>query len=199
MGGVSDLIGRIVYAFISIGLGAVPQVFLNLPVMAIASHFAAIEQQKALKASAPGVKLAARDVVMSFKVIYCLVLVPCLYCIYGLIMRFVFKWCFQTVLIMMMVMPFTSYLATKASEQGMRAHKDIVPMLKRLLLPGPRKEQDLLPARRAALQKKLNVSLRRWGPLLGDLYFANSVNWGQEMDLIRERSGALSIANRGGA
>merc|ERR1740121_2797025 len=178
--GVSDLIGRIVYAFITIGSGAVPQVFFNLPIMSIASHFAGIEQQKALKASAPGVKLAARDVIMSYKVLYCLILVPCLYCIYGLIMKFVFKWCLQTVLIMMLFIPLMSFLGTKASEQGMRAHKDIVPLFKRLL-PGPRREQDLLPARRAALQKKLNANIRRWGPLLGELYNAKTVDWGTEM------------------
>merc|ERR1740121_1087393 len=201
--GISDLIGRIFYACIAIGYGAIPQLFFNLPVMSIASHFAAIEQQKALKASAPGVKLAARDVIMSYKVLYCLILVPCLYCIYGLIMKFVFKWSLQTVLIMMLVIPLMAFLGTKASEQGMRAHKDIVPLLKRLL-PGTRREQDLLPARRAALQKKLTIALRRWGPLLGDLYNAKTVDWGHEMGVemgwfTRERSGPISPANRGGA
>merc|ERR1719491_2495396 len=38
--GISDLIGRILYALIAIGLGFIPQLFFNLPVMTIASHFA---------------------------------------------------------------------------------------------------------------------------------------------------------------
>merc|ERR1712129_419664 len=102
----------------------------------------------------------------SYKVLYCLVLVPCLYLVY--------------IFIMMVFMPMSSFWGTKASEQGMRAYKDIVPLFKRLL-PGPRREQDALPARRAALQKKLNASIRKWGPLLGDMYQLKTVDWAKEM------------------
>ena len=88
--GISDLIGRILYAVIAISLGFIPQVFFNLPAMTIASRFASKEHQKSLKGAT--VKLKGMNVVMSYKVRYCLMLVPCLYFIYGLIMLIGFRW-----------------------------------------------------------------------------------------------------------
>merc|ERR1712113_938704 len=52
--------------------------------MGIASKMAATEQKKSLKSS--NVKLAARDVVMSYKVIYVLSFVPILYVVYGVLL-----------------------------------------------------------------------------------------------------------------
>lgn len=176
--GISDLVGRIFYALIAIGVGFLPQFLFNMPVMFLANKWAAVEQKKALKSST--VKLKGMDVLMSYKVMYVLGLVPALYLLYGLIIALFLRPAFKTLVAIMLFIPCMSYLGTQASEQGMRAYKDIVPLFKRLL-PGPRRQQDALPARRATLQKKLNAGIRKWGPLLGDLYKLKVVDWGTEM------------------
>merc|ERR1719401_2083135 len=117
---------------------------------------------------------------MSYKVIYVLTLVPCLYVVYGTLILVFCSWCWTTVVVVLALCPFSAFLGTKASEQGVRAYADIVPILKRLL-PGPRAEQDSLPGRRAALQKRLNQAVKRFGPMLGDLYQMKSVDWAKEM------------------
>mmetsp|Transcript_52331 Transcript_52331/g.150817 ORF Transcript_52331/g.150817 Transcript_52331/m.150817 type:complete len:717 (-) Transcript_52331:50-2200(-) len=176
--GVPDLVGRLLFLVVTMSLAALPQLMFSLPIMFFASKFAATEQRKALKASST--KLAARDVVMSYKIIYVLILVPCLYIIYGSLILLFCSWCWTTIVLVLFSCPISAFLGTKASEQGVRAYADIVPLFHRLL-PGPRAEQDKLPARRAALQKKLNQAVKRFGPLLGDLYHGKSVDWAKEM------------------
>eukprot|EP00932_Pfiesteria_piscicida_P005293 SRR837773.15202.p1 GENE.SRR837773.15202~~SRR837773.15202.p1 ORF type:complete len:146 (-),score=40.74 SRR837773.15202:63-437(-) len=68
----------------------------------------------------------------------------------------------------------------KASDQGIRAYTDIVPLFMRFF-PASRQEQDRLPERRARLQKKLNLAVKKFGPLLGDLYGNKSVDWAKEL------------------
>lgn len=176
--GVPDLVGRLLFLVVTMCLAAIPQLMFSLPVMYIASRFAESEQRKALKASST--KLAARDVVMSYKIIYVLILVPFLYVIYGTLILLYCQWCWTTIVLVFAGCPFCAFLGTKASEQGVRAYADIVPLFQRLL-PGPRAEQDKLPARRAALQKKLSQAVKRFGPLLGDLYQRKAVDWAKEM------------------
>ncbi|CAK0847133.1 unnamed protein product, partial [Prorocentrum cordatum] len=67
---VKDLLSQLVYLLFTVGVGAIPNILFNLPVIAISRRWAVIEQAKSLKASS--VKLAARDVVMSYKIIYVL-------------------------------------------------------------------------------------------------------------------------------
>jgi len=176
--GFSDLISRLVYLIMAMALGIVPQVLFNFPIMAIASRFAAKEQQKALKASS--VKIKALDVVMSYKVISVLVLIPVTYFFYISLMILFTTWSWTTVFIMCLFFPAVSFAGMKANEQGVRVYTDIIPLLKRLSSES-RKEQDTLPARRAQLQKKLNQAIKKYGPLLGDLYAVKDVDWAKEM------------------
>lgn len=176
--GLSDLISRLFYLAMAMLLGVVPQVLFNFPIMVIASRFAAKEQQKALKASS--VKIKALDVVMSYKVISVLVLIPVTYFFYISLMILFTSWSWTTVFIMCTALPALSFAGMKASEQGVRAYGDILPLIKRLS-PASRAEQDNLPARRAHLQKKLNSAIKKYGPLLGDLYAVKDVDWAKEM------------------
>jgi len=176
--GVSDLVGRLLYLLATMLMGAIPQLLFNLPVMLIASKWAVSEQHKALKASK--VKVAARDVVMSYKIIYVLTLVPVLYVFYGSLILFYFRLCTTSSVLVLTICPFFAFLGMKASEQGIRAYTDLLPLFKRFL-PATREEQDTLPARRKQLQKKLNKAVKKFGPLLGDLYHLKSVDWAKEI------------------
>jgi len=189
--GISDLVGRCFYLMMTVCLACLPQLLFNLPVAFIATRLATTEQQKSLRAST--VKLAARDVVMSYKVIYVLILVPCLYVFYGSLILLFCDWSPTTTVLVLAMCPLSAFLGMKASEQGVRAYADIVPLFKRLL-PGPRAEQDALPARRAALQKKLNQAVKRFGPLLGDLYQRKSVDWLKEMGWFTYAAASASAA-----
>eukprot|EP00931_Biecheleriopsis_adriatica_P036060 TRINITY_DN20795_c0_g1_i1.p1 TRINITY_DN20795_c0_g1~~TRINITY_DN20795_c0_g1_i1.p1 ORF type:complete len:664 (-),score=103.17 TRINITY_DN20795_c0_g1_i1:203-2194(-) len=173
-----DLIGRFLYLLVSMALGAIPHLLFNLPVMTVASHFAGNEQQKSLKAS--NVKLFAFDVVMSYKVIYVLMSVPILYVIYGLMIWCLTSWSNTSRVLVLLILPFFAFLGMKASEQGVRAYKDITPLFRRLVLPEARREQDELPFRRARLQRKLHRLVGMFKPRLGDLYYPE-VDWAKEM------------------
>merc|ERR1712012_368669 len=120
------------------------------------------------------------DVLMSYKVIYVLALGPFLYLVYGTLIWYFSPWCLTTNVLVLLTLPFFSFLGMKASEQGIRAYTDIIPQFMRLL-PGARTEQDTLPARRAKLQKKLHNAVKRFGPRLGELYHAENVDWGQQI------------------
>merc|ERR1719414_2390518 len=85
-----------------------------------------------------------------------------------------------TIIIILAILPFFAFLGMKASEQGVRAYADIVPLCARLL-PQLRSEQDALPARRAALQRRLHQTVKTFGPKLGDLYWQKEVDWSKEM------------------
>jgi len=195
---VADLVGRLTYLLITMALGVIPQMMFNLPVMLIASKLAVGEQQKSLKASS--VKLAARDVVMSYKIIYVLSLVPVLYLIYGSLICYYSSWTNTTIILVLVTLPAFAFLGMKASEQGFRAYTDLVPLFKRLL-PGPRKEQDALPAKRAALQRRLHSTVKIMGPKLGDLYWQKEVDWSKEMSSLEASSSwgeLLATTDKGG-
>ncbi|CAE8742764.1 unnamed protein product [Polarella glacialis] len=149
-----DLIGRSMYLLVTMALGAIPHVMFNLPIMIVVSRLAATEQRKSLQSST--VKLAARDVVMSYKVIYALIFVPLLFLFYSLLLWRLTSWSNTSRVLVLLILPFFAFLGMKASEQGVRAYADMVPLLRRLLLPAVRREQDALPSRRAELQRKLN-------------------------------------------
>mmetsp|Transcript_20095 Transcript_20095/g.45417 ORF Transcript_20095/g.45417 Transcript_20095/m.45417 type:complete len:701 (-) Transcript_20095:35-2137(-) len=175
---INDLVSRTLFLTVTMALAAIPQLMFNLPVMFVASRFAVAEQAKSLKTSS--VKVAARDVVMSYKVIYVLSLVPILFLLYSVLLLIFSGWCTTSIVLAIGSGPFFSFLGTKASEQGVRAYGDIVPLFRRLL-PGPRQEQDALPARRASLQRRLHILVKVIGPRLGDLYWQKEVDWQKEM------------------
>lgn len=175
--GLDHLVGRLFYVTLMLGLGIIPQLLFNLPVGIVARAFAASEQKKALKGSS--VKLAARDVLMSYKIIYCLMLVPALYIVYIGVLLWFRGWRRST-LLLTLAMPVFSFFGVKASEQGIRAYADIVPLIRRLS-PASRQEQDKLPGRRASLQKKVRSATKSAGPLLGNLYSADKIDWQKEI------------------
>lgn len=189
--GHGDLVGRFFYLLVTIALGLIPHVLFNLPVMLLASYLAVGEQKKSLEASK--VKLAARDVVLSYKIIYVLVFVPFLFLIYGALIWRLSKWTLTTRFLVLMSLPFFAFLGMKASEQGIRAWKDIAPLFQRTFVPSCRKLQDMLPGRRAQLQRKLHSTVKTFGPRLGDLYRQKEVDWSKEISPLVTASGLRDL------
>merc|ERR1712032_537131 len=196
-----DLVGRLLYLLVAIALGLIPQVLFNLPVMMLASWLAVNEQKKSLEAST--VKLAARDVLLSYRIIYVLVFVPFLFLLYGTLIWQLTSWTLTSRCIVLAILPYFAFLGMKASEQGIRAWKDIVPLFKRVFVPSCRREQDTLPGRRVVLQRRLHSTVRTFGPRLGDLYRQKDVDWSKEIspletaDGLRNLLAGLPIGNNG--
>lgn len=174
-----DLVGKFFYLMVTMALGLIPHVLFNLPVMTVASILAVGEQKKSLEAST--VKLKARDVVLSYKIIYVIVFVPFLFLIYGTLIWRLTSWTLTSRIVVLASLPFFAFLGMKASEQGVRAWKDVVPLFQRAFVPSCRKEQDLLPGRRAVLQRHLISTVKAFGPRLGDLYRQKEVDWSKEI------------------
>lgn len=187
---VGDLIGRFLYLLVTLALGVIPNVMFNLPIMMVSSRFAVKEQQKSLKSSS--VKLAARDVVMSYKVIYVLTCIPILYVFYGLMLWCFTDWTHTSRVLSLLSLPMFAFFGMKASEQGVRAYKDIMPLFRRLVNDEKRREQDALPAQRARLQRQLHKLVNTLGPRLGDLYYDNKVEWTKHMTSFGKEDGSRS-------
>lgn len=178
-----DIVARLMYLLVAMALGIIPQVLFNLPIILLASRAAAIEQKKSLKASS--VKLAARDVLMSYKVIYVLMCVPLMYLLYGGLLFAFSPWCITTKVLFLIACPLFAFLGMKASEQGVREWKNILPEIKRIYHGPTRIEQDAMPRRRAELQKEVQRNVRKMGPMLGELYRSKTVDWSKEMNPLR--------------
>merc|ERR1712232_97314 len=122
------------------------------------------EMKKALASST--VKLAARDVEMSYTIIYCVALVPFLWITYAVLLYIFSGFSLMTIILFLIASPLFSFLAVKGSEQGVLAYRDLVPLVMRLGAV-QRREQDTLPERRALLQAKVRKAVRAFGPRLG--------------------------------
>lgn len=182
---MKDLISQLVYLLFTVGVGAIPNILFNLPVIAISRRWAVMEQAKSLKAST--VKLAARDVVMSYKIIYVLIMIPIMYVFYASLLFLLSPWCTKTIVLHLLSYPWFAVLGTKAAEQGVRTYADIVPICRRLR-PSTAEEYERLPARRAALQKGLFRAIKMLGPRLGHIYTAKEVDWLKEMGQMAQPS-----------
>eukprot|EP00927_Polykrikos_kofoidii_P080917 TRINITY_DN7795_c0_g1_i1.p1 TRINITY_DN7795_c0_g1~~TRINITY_DN7795_c0_g1_i1.p1 ORF type:complete len:705 (-),score=131.20 TRINITY_DN7795_c0_g1_i1:24-2093(-) len=173
-----DMFSKLFYLIIMMVLGAIPNLLFNFPVNYIASKLAVDQQKKALKESK--VKLAARDVLMSYRIIYYMIVTPALYLLYVVPFILFSSWSSQSIIVSMFLVPLMSFFGMKASEQGIHAYHDLVPLLKRVF-QDQRREQDALPLRRAKLQKRLQQAVRKYGPRLGDIYYGKEVDWAREM------------------
>jgi len=177
-GGAADLVGGLLYVVVVFLLGVIPQLMFNMPVWLIARAMAVKEQKKALQNSK--VKLAARDVVLSYKILYCLALVPVLFIIYSALLFALSGLSTRTCVLLTLGWPAFSFCGVKASEQGVHTAANLAPLLMRLL-PGPRAKQDALLARRCKLQARVRKTVKQCGPLLGDLYTKRRIDWNKEI------------------
>lgn len=159
---------QIVHLLGVLALAAVPVLFLNLPVGILAGLYSERRRLSALKRSK--VKIHGYDVMLTEKVLFCIVMVPILWICYGLALVYGTEMDNPTVFLCLMSMPVFAYLGILASEAGMVDFKHLYPHLIRLL-PSARRRLATLPRKRLLLQKDLRDFIRNIGPGLGEIYY----------------------------
>lgn len=179
------IVYRICHLLILLLLSAIPNIFLNFPVRILADIYASGRRKKALAASK--VKIHGYDVMLTEKIIFCIVTVPTLWMIYGLILYFCTNFDGPTITLCIMSFPLFAYVGIVTSESGMVDIKDLWPYVMRLL-PSTRKRLRALPQMRRDLQRDLRAMVKRVGPALGELYYGKELNWTQIMELSRKQS-----------
>lgn len=164
-------------------LALIPSLLLNAPVGFAASIWATKEAKKDLRNSR--VKLAARDVLLSKKILFCFVAVPALWLTYALLLWLLTSWPLRNVLMIFFGFPFFSYLGVMAVEAGMVDLKDLRPAFLRLL-PSFREQVQLLPRKRAALRVRVRELIEKYGKDLGDVYHSKEVRWEEVMKRLHQ-------------
>jgi glycerol-3-phosphate O-acyltransferase/dihydroxyacetone phosphate acyltransferase len=155
-------------------LASLPSILLNAPVGYAAKYWAESQARKDLKRSR--VKVQARDVILSKKIMFCLVAVPVLWVLYAVLLLTFTSLKRQVVLAMFLAFPVFSYFGVTAVEAGMVDLKDIRPFFLRLL-PGFKQQAEQLPLIRAELVKDVRQMVRKYGPELGPVYYEKGFDW----------------------
>ena len=157
-------------------LAGIPAIFLNLPVGLIARIYAERRRKKALAKSK--VKITAEDVLMTEKIIICIVLVPTMWIMYALLLYFFTDLDGPAIALAFFCMPLFSYMSIVWAEAGMVETKDLKPYVKRLF-PSSRRRIAALPETRKKLQQDLREFIRRHKKILGEIYYGEDLNWSE--------------------
>ncbi len=176
---------RIAELLLLLAVSLIPAVFLNVPVGIIAHYWAIWRRKKALAGSK--VKIKGMDVMLTEKVLLCIVLVPTLWISYGLSLYFLTDVDLPTLALCFYSFPLFSYMGIVTSEAGMVELKDLKPFLKRLF-PSTKRRMMKLPAVRKNLQADLREFIKRIGPSLGDVYSEKKLNWADFQRNMRKNS-----------
>ncbi|GMI34842.1 hypothetical protein TeGR_g14176, partial [Tetraparma gracilis] len=179
---------RILHLLFVITITLVPTLFLNLPIGLMSSIYAERKRKKALKGSK--VKIAAYDVMLSEKVIFCIVMVPTLWFVYGVGLTLFTNLDREALTLCFMSFPIFSYIGVTTTESGMVDMKDLRPHYMRLF-PTTRKRYKRLPATRVRLVKEMRQLVKKLGPQLGEMYYAEQVDWHKVQSTIK----ALNSSN----
>mmetsp|Transcript_16170 Transcript_16170/g.33159 ORF Transcript_16170/g.33159 Transcript_16170/m.33159 type:complete len:697 (-) Transcript_16170:32-2122(-) len=185
---------RILHMMFTIFMALIPALLLNLPIGLLSNIYAERKRKKALANST--VKIKGMDVLLSEKVIFCIVMVPTLWVFYGIIMVFFTNFDIQTIFFIIVSMPIFSYAGIMATEAGMVDFKDLKPHIAKLY-PSKRKRIRALPKMRLRLVKELRTFVKKFGPTLGELYFEKDVDWAKVQRLTSGLNGPSSPKNSG--
>jgi hypothetical protein len=158
-------------------LASIPTLFLNLPVGVLVGIIARREAKEDLKKSR--VKLHARDVLLSKKMLYSIVAVPALWLTWGVFLFLIMGFSFKATVMFLFCCPFFSYLGVKYAEEGMMDIKDFRPVYNRLFSQFREDVVKHLPQQRLALQAEVRSLVKKYGPDLDALYFPEDVQWDQ--------------------
>ena len=161
-------------AFVLI-LASIPSLLLNAPVGAAAHYWAEAEAKKDLKASR--VKLAARDVLLSKKILFSLCAVPVLWVSYAILLLTCTNLQVKTVIVLFLCCPLFSYLGVMAVEASMNDLKDLRPAFLRLFPKFREEGYPKLQQMRQSLRSEVRAVVHKYGPLLGPLYLDQSESW----------------------
>lgn len=157
-------------------LASIPSLILNAPVGTAAHIWSNREAKKDLKASR--VKLAARDVLLSKKILFSLVAVPVLWVTYAILLLSFTSLEVRTVVVLFICCPLFSYLGVMAVEASMVDLKDLRPAFLRML-PAFREQAPEIHKMRVNLQKDVRQLVKKYGPELGAIYYDKTNAWEQ--------------------
>lgn len=155
-------------------LAGIPVIFLNLPVGILANLYA--ERRRKIALAKSKVKIRGMDVKLTEKILFCIVMVPTLWFIYGLLLYLCTDLDGPAIALAGLSMPLFSYMGIVVTEAGVVGWKDLRPYLMRLF-PSSRRRLAALPATRRELQKDLRQFIRKMGPTLGELYYGKNLDW----------------------
>ncbi|KAJ7097527.1 hypothetical protein C8R44DRAFT_811549 [Mycena epipterygia] len=149
---------------------ALPGVILNSPIFILASIISRKKAKEALAASR--VKIAARDVLATWKVLISLGVAPVLYLIYACMGTLLairanapLKLKLITPFIVLFGVPAMSYAALKFGEAGMDVLKSLPPLIA-AIIPGHQRSLDKLKAMRIQLSNEVSDLINDLGPNL---------------------------------
>ncbi|KAJ7312988.1 hypothetical protein DFH08DRAFT_436239 [Mycena albidolilacea] len=149
---------------------ALPGVVLNGPIFILASIISRRKAKEALAASR--VKIAARDVLATWKVIISVGVAPVLYLLYAIMGTLLairakapWKWRLITPFLVLFGVPAMSYAALKFGEAGMDVLKSLPPLIA-ALIPGHQRSLDKLKAMRVKLSNDVSDLINDFGPTL---------------------------------
>lgn len=169
-----NVLGHIFHLLFIIVCAALPSLLLNLPVGLASRIYSNRRRKVALAASK--VKVKGYDVMLSERVLCCIVLVPSLWIFYGLALYFFTALDGPSLAVCFTCFPLFSYWSIMATESGMVDVKDIRPYVMRMI-PSARRRLAALPETRKALRADLRAIVRHIGPSLGDIYYEKELNW----------------------
>jgi glycerol-3-phosphate O-acyltransferase / dihydroxyacetone phosphate acyltransferase len=155
-------------------LAGIPAIFLNLPVGLIARLYAERRRKTALANSK--VKITAEDVLMTEKILICIILVPTFWVVYAILLSVFTDMDAQSIALAFFCMPLFSYMSIMWAEAGMVETKDLKPYIKRLF-PSSRRRIAALPSIRMKLQQDLRNFIRTNKLILGEIYYGEDLDW----------------------
>mmetsp|Transcript_12590 Transcript_12590/g.18891 ORF Transcript_12590/g.18891 Transcript_12590/m.18891 type:complete len:651 (-) Transcript_12590:4-1956(-) len=167
---------RIAEILLLLFVSLLPALFLNLPVGLVARYWALHRRKKALAASK--VKVKGMDVMLTEKVLLCMVLVPSLWVFYGVMLAFFTDLDSSAIVLAFLSFPLASYMGIVTTEAGIVELKDLKPVLKRLY-PSSRRRLAALPELRRELQIEVRQFVKKIGPTLGKVYSEKEVDWAE--------------------
>ena len=176
---------QIVHLLIVLMLAAIPTLFLNLPVGILAGLYSESRRKKALANSK--VKVRGFDVMMTEKIVFCMVAIPSLWIFYGILMYFFTDFDGPTIALCILSFPLFAYTGIIVSEAGMVDIKDLRPYYMRLF-PSARRRLKALPEMRKELQVDMRSFIKRVGPALGEIYYGKELDWAQIQEKSRKSS-----------
>ncbi|THH01423.1 hypothetical protein EW026_g1269 [Hermanssonia centrifuga] len=169
------------------GILALPGVILNGPIFLTARIMSRKKAKEALAAST--VKIAARDVIGTWKVLISLGLTPVLYGFYAFLATLVMikanaplMWRVWTPFFVITALPVIAYAALKFGEAGMDVLKSLRPLVISLF-PGQQRYLDQLKDMRVRLAKELDEVISEYGPKAYDDFEEVGVNIQVEVDM----------------
>ena len=173
-----DLLYTFLHALVMMLVAAVPTIFLNAPVGLAASYWSRNEAKK--EAESSRVKLAARDIIMSKKIVFSLVAVPVLWVLYAVLLCLFTKLEFKTIVVIILSCPLLSYAGVTGLGMGMIDMKNLRPAFLRLF-PQFQVVMKTLPVTRANLQKEIRKMIKKYASTLGGIYYDKSDKWEKKL------------------